>query len=191
MKKALIFAVILLSYLAFSGEKIGLNEPEKILTSSATELIEKILGEDWENSDERLSYFTIDSTKEVVFSVAVQTGMMMGMIPIVSDFEGGVIVMSTSPNQALSGTVFLAFHIEEITFGEITKTAVTMKTNKLYYSKYLGWETDSSTGAIYHKLAAIIFSTLFHVKETSYGVIEGMMTDPEKTLDSLKKLLGK
>lgn len=191
MRKVLILTVILLSCLAFSGEKIGLSDPEKILTSSATELIEKILGEDWANSDERISYFTIDSTKEMIFAVAAQTGLMMGMIPIVSDFEGGIIVMSTSPNQALSGTVFLAFHIEEITFGEITKTAVTMKTNKLYYSKYLGWDTDSTSGSIYHKLAAIIFSVMFQCKETSYGVIEGMMTDPEKTLESLEKLLGK
>jgi len=188
MNKLAFVLVLLLCALAFGGEKMGLSNPE-LLTSSATEMIEKILGENWEESNSRISYFTVDTTKELVFAVAAQTGMMMGAVPVVSDFEGGILVMTTSPNQALSGSIFYSFQIEEATFGEHTTTAVTMKTNKLYYSKYLGWDTDSSEGTLYHKLAAFIFSVIFTYKKTSYEVIEGVITNPEETLENLKDFI--
>ncbi|OAA32497.1 hypothetical protein AT15_00010 [Kosmotoga arenicorallina S304] len=188
MKKVVFVIVLLLSIIAFGGEKIGSGTSE-LLTDSATELLEKILGENWEESNSRISYFTVDTTKELVFAVAAQTGMMMGAVPVVSDFEGGILVMTTSPNQALSGSIFYSFQIEEATFGEHTTTAVTMKTNKLYYSKYLGWDTDSSEGTLYHKLAALIFSVIFTYKKASYEVIEGVITNPEGTIEKLKDFI--
>ncbi|HCZ05842.1 MAG TPA: hypothetical protein DHV12_01690 [Thermotogae bacterium] len=194
MKKLLLLVVALFACVySFAGERIGSPNVDELLSSASTEAItnmmEKILGENWLESDSRVSYFSLEASKEVIFSAAVEAGILLGAIPMVSDYEGGVIVLTTSPNQALSGSVFYTLHIEEVTFGEVSQSFVTMRTKYLYFSKYSGWNTDSSSGSIFHKLFAVTFSLLFQVKKFSYELSEAVINNPEETLKRLEDFL--
>lgn len=194
MKKLLLLLMVFLAGIyIFADERIGSPNVDELLSSASTEAItnmmEKILGKNWPESDRRVSYFSLEAPKEVIFSAAVETGILLGAVPIVSDYEGGVIVLTTSPNQALSGSVFYTFHVEEVTFGDVSQSFVTMRTKNLYFSKYLGWDTDSLSGAIYHKLFALTFTFLFQTKKLSYGLIEGIIINPDETLKKLEDFL--
>lgn len=194
MKRFLLLLwLAVLPVLGVAGEKIAGKDELELPLTDATSLIEDVLGTDWATSTSRYSFFSLDVPKEQVFAAAVQTSLVMGFIPIVCDYNAGVLVVTSTPQQALSGSVFQAFLFEEAVDIPNAKrtTFVTMRTKYLYFSKYLGWNTDSSTGSIYHKLGAILLAMMAKTKGFTSEVIERAVTDPETTLQQLEELLKK
>ena len=186
----LIYTVVVLSPILFSGELIGESDIREL--PSATEIIISVLGEDWKNKEIKYSFFTLNVPKKEAFCAAVQMSLAIGFIPIICDLEAGVLVVTSTPQQALSGSVFQAYLFEEAPEvpGAPKATMVTMRTKYLYFSKYSGWNTDSAMGSVFHKLSAVFMASLAYSKHFSRSVAEGALTDPKETLEKLKNLIG-
>ncbi|MGC9384690.1 MAG: hypothetical protein ACP5D6_08845 [Kosmotogaceae bacterium] len=138
MKRMIIFFVMLIiATTYFAGAVESLDD---YLTEPATVLIEKILGTNWASSTETQSSFTIEVSKDMAFSCALQAGTLLGWIPIVSDYEGGVLVLSSTPGQVLNGTVITSYTFENISISQTPLLSMTINTNKVFYSKYFGWD---------------------------------------------------
>lgn len=184
MKRMIIFFVVLIiATTYFAGAVESLND---YLTEPATVLIENILGTNWASSTETQSSFSIETSKEMAYNCALQAGIIMGWVPIVSDFEGGVLVLSSTPGQVLNGTIIISFTFESVSISQTPLLLMSINTNKVFYSKYFGWDYNSG-GSTYHKLTAVIFSYFITVKRASYTTYESFISDPEKTLEKLKE----
>ena len=191
MKKLLVVLLVAAPLIVLAGEAVS-GEPNIETLPNATEIINKVLGEDWKDKEIKYSYFTLNVPKKEAFCAAVQVSLAMGFIPIICDLEAGVLVVTSTPQQALSGSIFQAYLFEEgpEVPGAPKSTMVTMRTKYLYFSRYSGWDTDSAMASPFHKLAAVFMAITAHSKHFSRSVVEGAMTDPRKTMEKLKGLFG-